>query len=563
MAIYHLETKIISRSIGRSVVAAAAYMSCSRLYNDYDGTDHDYTRKHGLVHQEVMLPPQAPQEWMDREKLWNAVEDAEKSKDSRLAREFVAALPIELSKEEWIELLRQYIHDYFVSDGMCADFSIHDTDGHNPHAHIILTVRPLNENGKWQHKTEKEYLCIRNGEEKGFTAAEFKAAQNGGWEKQYKYKVGKKKIYMAPSKADRQGYERVSKYPKSKKFGKQNPITERWSSEAQLIKWREAWADVTNRILEEKGIAERIDPRSSKDRGITEQPTIHEGVSSQFMEKQGTVLERRELNRQIKDDNRLLRKLKSEYEEMAAAAKSSIPEIAMAMETVFANLIVCRYNQMQAKKVAASYGEWLDAIKPDYQKYTGLKKEIKSKKSKLCSLEAERKAVSKLNFIRQASLSKEASTLTEDIGELESELANFLLYYGSETEFKKLCAIIPAYEEKKKKQTDLQSTFEKRIASQTKDFYSLMDNVLPGKETALKAERGALHPNTILQAREHLQKAYKNKFNYRQFSDAKSYISDSLNEAEQEHTLRHKLIQAREQSKPAKQSTHKNKDFIR
>ena len=87
------------------------------------------------------------------EKLWNAVEEAEKTKDSRLAREFVAALPIELSKDEWIDLLRRYISDNFVSEGMCIDFAIHDTDGHNPHAHIILTVRPLNENGKWQHKT--------------------------------------------------------------------------------------------------------------------------------------------------------------------------------------------------------------------------------------------------------------------------------------------------------------------------------------------------------------------------------------------------------------------------
>ena len=150
MAIYHLEAKVISRGTGRSVVAASAYMSCSKLYNDYDGIEHDYTRKHGLVHQEIMLPTNAPTEWSDREKLWNAVEEAEKTKDSRLAREFVAALPIELSKDDWIDLLRRYINDNFVSEGMCADFAIHDTDGHNPHAHIILTVRPLDENGKWQ-----------------------------------------------------------------------------------------------------------------------------------------------------------------------------------------------------------------------------------------------------------------------------------------------------------------------------------------------------------------------------------------------------------------------------
>ena len=182
MAIYHMEAKVVSRGSGRSAVAASAYMSCSRMYNDYDGIQHDYTRKHGLVYQEVMLPPIAPPEWKNREQLWNAVEAAEKTKDSRLAREFVVALPIELDTDSNISLLRDFIQKNFVDLGMCADFAIHDTDGHNPHAHILLTVRPLNENGTWQYKTEKEYLCIKDGKEKGFTAAEFKEAQKEGWE---------------------------------------------------------------------------------------------------------------------------------------------------------------------------------------------------------------------------------------------------------------------------------------------------------------------------------------------------------------------------------------------
>ena len=119
------------------------------------------------------------------------MEESEKTKDSRLAREFVVALPIELGKEDWTEILSDFIQEQFVSDGMCADVAIHDTDGHNPHAHIMLTVRPLDENGKWQYKTEKEYLCVKDGEERGFTAAEFKTAQNEGWEKLYQYKVGR------------------------------------------------------------------------------------------------------------------------------------------------------------------------------------------------------------------------------------------------------------------------------------------------------------------------------------------------------------------------------------
>lgn len=115
---------------------------------------------------------------------------------------------------------------------------------------------------------------MRNGEERGFTAAEFRAAQNEGWEKQYPYKVGKKKVYMTPSAAEAQGLIRADKHPKSTRYGRQNPISERWNSEEQLVTWRAAWADVTNLYLERAGRAERIDHRSNAARGLDEQPTI-------------------------------------------------------------------------------------------------------------------------------------------------------------------------------------------------------------------------------------------------------------------------------------------------
>lgn len=177
IAIYHFEAKIISRGTGRSVVAAAAYASCSRIYNDYDGVTHDYTKKRGNLYSEVFLPFNAPPEWQDRSELWNAVEEAEKTKDSRLARELIVALPIELELDDWKSMLKDFIREECTDKGMCADVSIHDTDGHNSHAHILLTMRPLDDKGKWQAKTQKEYLCKRGDEEQGFTAAEFKAAQ--------------------------------------------------------------------------------------------------------------------------------------------------------------------------------------------------------------------------------------------------------------------------------------------------------------------------------------------------------------------------------------------------
>ena len=319
------------------------------MYNDYDGIQHDYTRKQGLVWQQVFLPDMASAEWVDREVLWNAVEEAEKTKDSRLAREFVVALPVELGRDEWIALLTDFIQSNFVTEGMCADVCIHDTDGHNPHAHIMLTVRPLTKDGKWQHKTEKEYLCVRDGGERGFTATEFKSVQSQGWEKQYQYKVGKKKIYMTPSQAEVQGYERISKYPKSTKYGRQNPISERWNSEDQLALWRVAWADVTNRFLEWAGVQERVDHRSHADRGLDEQPTIHEGAAARALEQKGIISDRCELNRQIKADNALLRELKSLVKKLMDAVKNTVPALAEAMEAVRQKMIILRYRFLHTK----------------------------------------------------------------------------------------------------------------------------------------------------------------------------------------------------------------------
>ena len=325
MAIYHLEAKIITRSIGRSAVAAAAYMSCSKIYNDYDGVLHDFTRKRGLVWDQVFLPANAPAEWQDRSALWNAVEAAEQTKDSRLAREFVVALPTELNKAEQLNLLTEFVQTNFVSLGMCADVAVHDTDGHNPHAHILLTVRPLDKNGKWQRKTEKEYLCVKVGLEKGFTSSEYAVAKAEGWEKQYLYLVGSKKEYLPPSVADIAGYERASKYPKSTRYGRQNPTVSRWNSEEQLNIWRENWAVITNRYLDNTGKAiAHIDHRSHSERGLEEQPTIHEGLAARRMEKAGFISERCEINRRIKADNYLLRELKETIKKLSAIVKMTV-----------------------------------------------------------------------------------------------------------------------------------------------------------------------------------------------------------------------------------------------
>ena len=426
MAIYHLEAKIVSRGAGRSAVAASAYLSCSRMLNNYDGVQHDYTRKQGLAWQAVFLPPMAPSEWQDREKLWNAVEEAEKTKDSRLAREFVAALPIELSRQQQIELLQDFIREQFVDEGMCADVAIHDTDGHNPHAHILLTVRPLTESGAWQYKTEKEYLCVKDGDERGFTAAEFKTAQAEGWEKQYPYKVGKKKVYMAPSAAQEQGYVRMDKHPKSTRYGRQNPISARWNSEEQLLVWREAWATAANRCLELAGHDSRIDHRSHAERGLEERPTIHEGVAAQALERRGIISDRCELNRQIKADNTLLRELKAEIKKLAALVARTVPAIAEGLEKLRSRVLIYCYQLSHICSGKSHIQKSLAVWKPELERYTGLVQQIKAKSKERKTLVAEKKELPIYHVKRHKALAVRIAELTEDLEELRFEKALLL-----------------------------------------------------------------------------------------------------------------------------------------
>lgn len=425
-----MESKIVSRGTGRSIVAASAYMSCSRMVSDYDGVQHDYTRKQGLVWQEVFLPPQAPREWHDREQLWNAVEAAEKMKDSRLAREIIVALPIELDHEEQIALTSAYISQQFVADGMCADVALHDADGHNPHAHILLTMRPLNKDGTWQYKTEKEYLCMKDDEERGFTAAEYKSVQTEGWEKQYLYRVGRKNVYMTPSAADEHGYTRADKHPKSSRYGRQNPIAARWNSKEQLAAWREAWADTVNRALKEIGRAERIDHRSHATRGFDEQPTIHEGVEAMRIEAKGFVSERRALNRQIRADNALLRKLKEQIRKLAKAMQMDIPRLADAMEKLRADMVIFCYQLShirEGRQKGLSDLKLLRQISDEYGKVDHKLQETRKARKVLM---AEKRKLSPLHMLKHKELAAQIAEKTEDIEELKNRRASTLRRAG-------------------------------------------------------------------------------------------------------------------------------------
>jgi len=266
IAIYHCSIKIISRGKGRSAVAAAAYRAAEIIQSEYNGTIHDYTRKGGVVHTEILLPEYVPEEYSNRAVLWNAVEMAERNSNAQLAREIEISLPMELTREQNISLTREYVQRNFVDRGMCADVCIHDKKDGNPHAHIMLTMRPFNEDGTWAAKSKKEYILDDNGD----------------------------RIML-----------------KSGAFKTRKICTVDWNGRDRAEEWRAAWADTVNKYFEHNNIAERIDHRSYERQGVEQIPTVHMGVAASQMERRGIRTERGNMNREIAVTNQQMGQLRA------------------------------------------------------------------------------------------------------------------------------------------------------------------------------------------------------------------------------------------------------------
>ena len=312
-----------------SAVGASAYRSGEVLKNEYDGITHDFTRKRGIVHTEILLPPHAPPDFADRSTLWNSVEKIEKSKNSQLAREIEVALPIELDREQQIQLVRDYVQKNFVSVGMCADIAIHDKETGNPHAHIMLTMRPLEQSGEWGAKSKKEYILDKNGQRIKL--------KNGSF--------------------------------KSRKID-----TVDWNNKEKAEVWREAWADCVNRSLAEQGIQEKVDHRSYERQGIEQIPSVHMGVSATQMERRGIVTEKGNKNRLIKEQNRLLKEVKRRIAELRKWVKEksaqkenqsinpihSVPVHSQRLEQPFTLLELLNTAMQQAGQPNSRYGKIRD-----------------------------------------------------------------------------------------------------------------------------------------------------------------------------------------------------------
>ena len=394
IAIYHCSIKIVSRGKGKSAVAAAAYRSGEKLTNEWDGLTHDYTKKGGVVHSEILLPAHAPPAFSDRSTLWNSVELSEKSNNAQLAREVEIALPVELSREEQARLVREYCSSQFVSKGMIADFNLHDTGGGNPHAHILLTMRPLDEKGAWLPKSKKEYVLDENGEKIRLPSGRYKT----------------RKVDLVD-----------------------------WNNRENAEVWRRAWADLANEFLAQNNRPERIDHRSYERQGIDQIPTVHVGVSATQMEKKGIVTERGELNRNIKAANRILREIRrlvrglkdwiTELKERKAALLEALTEArAQASEPTIPQLLA-RYMEQRGEERAdwTSKGKLKGAVS-DFNKVQAAMEFLRQKEiSTVETLDRQLDGISETAVAIRDSMRK-AEHRIKDIDTLLSHIANYEKY---------------------------------------------------------------------------------------------------------------------------------------
>ena len=250
---------------GYAVLRLAAQDGNTVMFSEYDQKQKYYSHKSEIVHTEIILPPHAPPEYADRNTLWNAAEAIEKQWNSQLARRFVLAIPRELPRSQYADLIRDYCREFFVSKGMIADFAIHDKGDGNPHAHILLTMRAMDETGKWLPKSRKVYDLDENGQ----------------------------RIQLA-----------------SGRWKSHKEDTVDWNDQKYAEIWRQGWADTANRYLEAIGSPERLDLRSYARQGIDKIPTVHMGPAVSQLEKKGIQTNIGNLNRDIKAANSLMQSIR-------------------------------------------------------------------------------------------------------------------------------------------------------------------------------------------------------------------------------------------------------------
>lgn len=340
MSIYHCSIKIISRSGGRSAIASAAYRSGEKLYNDETGIVHDFTKKGGVVMNEILLPENAPSAFLNRELLWNDVQKVEKRSDAQFAREVEVALPVEMKREEQIACVRSYIQDNFVSKGMIADWALHDKRDGNPHAHIMLTMRGIDDHEQWMQKQKSVFANARDEQGRPVYDPSLPVYDPKDKARTAQYRIpaldkdGNQKTRERKGKGTEYLWEKISV-----------PAND-WNNHLLAEAWRASWAEHCNRYID---LEHRIDHRSYKRQGLDLEATIHEGVTARQMEKNGNVADRCEINRNIRERNSIRMQLK----EIAAELTTLVTEKA---RSLYERIKGFRGNSRNAERTGGDAG---------------------------------------------------------------------------------------------------------------------------------------------------------------------------------------------------------------
>lgn len=258
-------------------MAAAAYQSGEKLYSQFTGTWEYGRETERIDHTEILLPPNAPREYADQETLWNAVDAAETGENAQTARRLIIALPKELTLEQNIALIRRYCQTTFVDKGMIADIAVHHSlpDG-NPHAHILLTMRAMDERGQWLAKSKTAYALDEHGE----------------------------RIIGKNGKPKRIKVDTVD-----------------WNDRGNCERWRHEWEVQQNMALEEAGRPERIDMRSFERQGIEMAPQKHLGPAASALEKQGIRTSLGDHNSAVRMINSLFNAIKRKFKDLGTWLK--------------------------------------------------------------------------------------------------------------------------------------------------------------------------------------------------------------------------------------------------
>lgn len=297
MASYHCSVKVLSRSAGRSSVQFSAYISGEKLHDERLGQSFNHTSKEEVCYTEMSFADRVPEQFRTPEKFWNEVERNEKAANSQVCRTWEIALPKELTMEQNISFIQDYVKDLMEKDHMPAvQWAIHNKEG-NPHAHIMAPMRNIDEKGKWEPKERKQYKLDERGERIPILNADGTQKTDSRNRKQWQR-------------------ETVQNNP--------------WNSKEFLRTWRERAADIQNRHLEMAGHDVRVDHRSYEDLGLARVPMIHEGYEARKMgEKSDRVQYNnmvRELNTEIEKHRSLLEMWQDFIRELSQSILRSIRE---------------------------------------------------------------------------------------------------------------------------------------------------------------------------------------------------------------------------------------------